>query len=129
MFQSIFLVGLGGAFGSILRYLVGIWLKRSAQDGFPWPTLFVNLVGSVLIGILISYFASKPQHNGYWPLLLITGLCGGFTTFSSFTLENTQLIQEGKVAMALIYITASILFGLVAVALGMIAMRCLLSIN
>ena len=126
MIHSIFLVGLGGAFGSIFRYLVGIWLKRFAQYGFPWPTFFVNIMGSLLIGMLICFFANKTSNNLHWQLLLATGLCGGFTTFSSFTLENIQLIQEGKITLALLYIAASLLFGLVAVALGMISTRWLL---
>jgi CrcB protein len=129
MIQSVALVGIGGAIGSILRYLAGCWLKPYTTGGFPWSTFGVNIIGSLLIGILIAYFQTKTPAQNSLQLLLVTGFCGGFTTFSSFTLENIQLIQEGKIAVASTYIVLSIIFGLLAVALGIAVTRWLLTLT
>lgn len=108
------MVGIGGMIGSIGRYLISIWLIRPA-DHLPFGTLMVNLLGSLLIGFLIALGARQSET---WRLLLVTGFCGGFTTFSTFSLENLKLIQLGNTSLFIQYTLISILGGLACVYIG-----------
>lgn len=118
MLKSIFLIGLGGAIGSIFRYGVGVLVKKYLQSDFPVATFTVNLIGSFIIGILFGILSKTDQETSL-KLFLITGVCGGFTTFSAFSLENMRLIQNGNTGLALLYIASSILLGILMVGLGM----------
>lgn len=104
-----FAVALGGAIGALLRYYVGLGLNN--KGALPWGTLAVNLVGSLLIGFLALY-AMKQKWSEPWALFAVTGVLGGFTTFSAFSLENLQLLQDGKPALALVYALGSVALGL-----------------
>ena len=108
MIKDLIWVGLGGFMGSVSRYLINISLINHSWP-IPWPTLIINLLGSFLIGILIS-MATKDPH--YWKLFLITGFCGGFTTFSTFSYENMKLWQEGFELLALFYMLISLIGGI-----------------
>ena len=108
------LVGVGGALGAILRYLLGL---LPYQGSFPLKTWAINLVGSFLIGWLSAHLGRQAWFQGN-QLLLITGLCGGFTTFSTFSLENLKLLQAGHYSQALLYMASSLVLGLASVALG-----------
>ncbi len=122
MLKSFLLVGLGGAIGSVLRYLFGIWLSKYGSNDFPWSTFTINIIGSFVMGLLLGYFSqnnSQPELK----LLLVTGLCGGFTTFSAFTAENINLMQSAQWGLAFMYIISSIVFGLAAVFIGLIITR------
>lgn len=113
MMKGLILVGLGGAAGSIIRYL----LQRVVNVPlFPYGTLLVNLAGCFLIGLLWGFFKNEEQEAGR--LLLMTGFCGGFTTFSAFTLESLQMMNEEKWLHFFIYITASVCGGLLATFFG-----------
>ena len=118
MLQSILLVGAGGAAGSILRFLAGFWLGKLNPGPYPWATFLVNITGSLAIGLLLGYLSRHQDQEGL-RLLLVTGLCGGFTTFSSFTAENIHLLQQGQWNLALFYIFSSFLLGILAVWLGL----------
>lgn len=109
-------VGMGGFIGSVLRYLFGL-IPLKTTRGFPLLTLFINILGAFLIGF-ISTIALKKSMNPHLVLLLKTGLCGGFTTFSTFTLESFTLHKNGNTTLAIIYIVLSIVLGLSAVILG-----------
>lgn len=109
-------VGMGGFIGSVLRYLVGL-IPLKTTNGFPLLTLFINILGAFLIGF-ISTIALKKSMNPHLVLLLKTGLCGGFTTFSTFALESITLHKNGNTTLAMIYIVLSIILGLSAVILG-----------
>ncbi len=112
--KQIVLVGLGGMIGSILRYLLAFGIKQSQ---FPFATLIVNIVGSFLIGIIMGW--SAKQANGeYWRLLLATGVCGGFTTFSAFAWENLQLLQQERYGQFCVYAGGTLILSLIAVAIG-----------
>ena len=108
----VLLVAAGGALGSVLRYAVSVLMVASLGAGFPWGTLAVNVLGSTAIGALAALGV-----EGGWRLLLVTGLLGGFTTFSAFSLE-TALLWERVWWLALIYVLASVVLGLAGFALG-----------
>jgi CrcB protein len=108
----ILLVAAGGALGSVLRYAVSVLMAASLGTGFPWGTLAVNVLGSTAIGALAALGV-----DGGWRLLLVTGLLGGFTTFSAFSLE-TALLWERAWWLALVYVLASVALGLAGFALG-----------
>jgi fluoride exporter len=109
---NILLVGLGGGVGSILRYL----LQRTFNVQFPYGTLVVNLLGCLLIGVLWGFFAKHIDEQKR--LLLVTGFCGGFTTFSSFTYEGVQMIMENRWFTFFIYVLSSVSIGLAATFFG-----------
>ncbi|GAA4643149.1 fluoride efflux transporter CrcB [Pontixanthobacter gangjinensis] len=121
-------VALGGAVGAALRYQAGRamtgWLGPQTVTAFPWATLAVNVVGSLAMGLLAGFLA---KHSGagsdHWRLLVGVGLLGGFTTFSSFSLEMMLLIERGQSGLALTYALVSVLAGLVGLYLGLIIMR------
>ena len=108
------LVALGGAVGALLRYGTGLALPPRSADVFPWATLAVNLVGSLAIGLLAPLLA----RNDALRLLVVTGVLGGFTTFSAFSLDTLALIQAGRTGAALAYVAVSTVGGLALCALG-----------
>ena len=118
MIKNLFLVLLGGGFGSIARYLVSYFFSKNNAFHFPWATFIANSIGCLLIGLLFGYIQKNNLQNETLKLLLITGFCGGFTTFSTFSLENIQFIQNQNYNLALIYTFASLLVGFLAVTLG-----------
>jgi CrcB protein len=95
------LVALGGAIGSTLRYGIASWVNRLARSPFPWGTLAVNIAGSFLIGLIMVLLLRAGEWRENFRLLLVTGIMGGFTTFSSFSWETWMLFEEGKVPLAL----------------------------
>jgi len=115
MIKNLLLVGLGGSIGSILRYVVSLIIKSKA---FPFATLSVNIIGSFIIGLVFAISIKEAGLSNNWRLFLATGICGGFTTFSAFSLENMGLLQSGKIGMALIYIILSVVLGIAATFLG-----------
>lgn len=111
------IVGLGGFAGAALRYLVGL-VPLGAQNGFPFKTLLVNIAGSFAIGLVVAA-GIKKEWNPKLVLFLKTGICGGFTTFSSFALETSQLAQRETPLLAALYIALSLIGGLAAVYAGL----------
>lgn len=118
MIKELIVVGIGGAIGSILRFLTSKISVHFYNGIFPLPTFIVNLLGCFLIGILIAYFSQHPA-NQQLRLLMITGFCGGFTTFSTFSSENLVLFQNGNIGVGALYLGLSVLGGVLAVWLGM----------
>lgn len=118
------LVFLGAGLGGVLRHGVNGAALRFGQ-AFPWGTLTINVVGSVLMGVVTGWFALRggpPQAR----LFLATGVLGGFTTFSTFSLEAVTLIERGDWGAALAYVLVSVLAGIAGLALALVAMRHLL---
>ena len=116
--KQLLLIGFGGFIGSIARFLVSK-LNLSWQFlSIPMGTLTVNVVGSLIIGFLAGVASRSEIMTTDMRLFLMVGICGGFTTFSSFTNENMMLIQNGQILTALMYISASVILGLSAVFLG-----------
>jgi len=108
-------IGLGGALGSMLRYGCSLLIGHKF---FPTSTLLINTSGSFAIGMVMAFGLKNEAFNQNWKLFLATGLCGGFTTFSAFTLQNLELLENGKTMMMLLYSISSILLGVAAVWIG-----------
>ena len=113
---NVFLVGIGGMVGSMLRYGVSMLLMECG-DGFPIKTLLTNIVGCFLIGIIVMLSGKYSKLSPEMTLMLKTGVCGGFTTFSTFALESVTLIQKGDILSGLLYIVFSVAGGMLAVVL------------
>ena len=116
--KQVLLVFIGGGVGSALRYVIGTLSKTSASE-FPWGTFFVNVLGSLLIGILMGISLKNSSLSENQAILLIAGFCGGFTTFSAFAYENHVFLKEGDFTSFFIYTFGSIGLGLAAVFLGL----------
>lgn len=108
----------GGAVGAVLRYIVGSAISIRYAGGFPLGTFLINVTGSFLIGLLMTFFAGRATLDPNWRLLLVTGVLGGYTTFSSFEYEALRAVQGGTPLLALLYIGSSVGAGFLAVWLG-----------
>lgn len=111
-------VFLGGGFGSVLRYLINRWVLNWFHSSFPIGTFLVNAVGCFLIGFFI--FSINRSDILPWRLFLVTGFCGGFTTFSSFAFENIELIQNHQIGIWLLYTSLSVVVGFLFAWLGIV---------
>ena len=116
--KQLLLVFVGGGFGSALRFLIGKWLNNSG-DGIPYGTFAANIIGSLLIGIILGLAAKNDSLSESQTLILATGFCGGFTTFSTFAYENHVFLKSGDFTSFAIYTIASFIIGFLAVFLGM----------
>lgn len=123
MIKNILIVGLGGGLGSILRYLTSAITARHYAGVFPWATFSVNILGCILIGFLIGLSDRSEIMSPELKLLLITGFCGGYTTFSTFSSENLFLFSNGFYGTLAVYVLSSILLGLLGVFLGAMLAR------
>jgi len=123
MVKHILLIGTGGFIGSVARYLVSRLNTRIEWFAIPIGTLTVNVIGSLLLGFLVGISEKSPILTVEWRMFLMVGLCGGFTTFSSFSGENLMLIKNGQVLSLLLYTALSVLLGFTAVYLGYISTK------
>lgn len=121
MVANLIYVALGGALGAVARYLTGMAAVRVMGHGFPWGTLTVNIFGSFLMGVLVVALAELSATR-FAPLLM-TGLLGGFTTFSAFSLDAVALYERGAIGLAAGYVGMSVVLSLLALAAGMILSR------
>ncbi len=106
------IVGLGGGIGSVIRYLLGM-IPLNETTSFPINTFLINVIGAVAIGLIVFYATDNVDEN--WLLFLKVGLCGGFTTFSTFAIETCALLKNGNATTAFLYVVLSILVGVSAV--------------
>jgi len=117
-------VALGGALGASARYLTNVTATRVMGHGYPWGTLAVNVLGSFLMGVLVVVLARK-GGNAYAPLLM-TGVLGGFTTFSAFSLDAFTLFERGQMGAAAGYVLASVVLSIAAIVMGILLTRSML---
>jgi CrcB protein len=116
--KQLILVFVGGGFGSVLRFAISKWLNNS-ENGIPYGTFVANILGSLLIGFVLGYAAKSDALNQNQTLLLATGFCGGFTTFSTFAYENHVFLKSGDFTSFAFYTIASFVVGFLAVFAGM----------
>lgn len=122
----LFLVALGGGLGAAGRHLVNLAALRTFGPGFPVGTLTVNVAGSLAMGLLVGWLASRPEGVGPGlRLFLATGFLGGFTTFSAFSLDAVSLWERGEATTALIYAAVSVAASIAALFAGLMVMRSL----
>jgi len=122
MLKAFTLVGIGGAIGSIGRYLASQYIQsRFVSSGFPYGTLIVNITGCFLIGLIFA-IAGKADIQE-WRLFLITGICGGYTTFSAFSYESLGLLRSGDILHFCTYVAGSVILGLIATLIPIIVME------
>lgn len=117
------IVFLGGGIGAALRHGVNLAAARALGTAFPYGTLTVNIVGSLVMGLLAAYFAFKGDASQHWRLFLTTGILGGFTTFSAFSLDVALLYERGQIAMAALYVGVSVCISIAALFAGFALVR------
>jgi CrcB protein len=122
MLKTITLVGIGGAIGSILRYLASTGIQSKFLSAFPFGTMLVNISGCFLIGVIYA-LATRNNISPEWRFFLATGICGGYTTFSTFSYESLTLLRDGEIFYATAYIAASIVLGILATFLPVIILE------
>jgi CrcB protein len=125
--QSIFLVFLGAGFGGTLRHGVNLAAMRYSAAGFPWGTLCINVAGSFVMGLFAAWFTLRSGSSAPQPLrlFLMTGVLGGFTTFSAFSLETIVLWERGQAADAALYVVGSVGLSLAGLVAGLSLVRSL----
>ncbi|HMZ92191.1 MAG TPA: fluoride efflux transporter CrcB [Pseudomonadales bacterium] len=116
-------VAVGGALGSMARFAVGTWVAAGLGSRFPYGTLLVNLLGCLLMGLLVVLIDERWAVPPQWRAFALVGLLGGFTTFSSFSLEAYTLLRTQQWLAALLYVAGSLLLGLLALAVGIVLAR------
>lgn len=116
--SQVLAIAAGGALGSVLRFWMSTWVHAWAGRGFPYGTLAVNVLGCLAIGLLFVLLLERVNQDSLWRAGLLIGLLGGFTTFSSFSLETLGLMNEGLWARALTNVVASVVLCLMATWLG-----------
>lgn len=125
MWKTIAYVAVGSVIGGVSRFLIQQYIQRRVESTFPYGTLVVNLLGCFVIGIVVG-LADKgnlmsPQNRIFWA----TGICGGFTTFSSFINENHSMLRDGELLNTFVYLFASVALGLIATTLGVLLIKIL----
>ena len=117
------LVFLGAGAGGALRHAVGLAATRWLGTGFPYGTLAVNVIGGLVVGALVEWFALRFDPGQSWRIFLVTGLLGGFTTFSAFALETVLMIERGAYGSAALYVAISVAGAVGGLLLGLTAVR------
>jgi len=125
--RNFWAVAIGAAAGGVSRYYLSAAIHGRVGAAFPWGTLVVNLTGSLLLGFLMRYTLATPSVSAEMRLLLTTGFCGGYTTFSTFSYETAMLMEDGQYERAATYAVASVIVALVATACGFLLARELIS--
>ena len=122
-------IAVGSAIGGVSRYLVGGVVQRAGGSGFPVGTLIVNLTGSFLLGLFLRYAVDTPTLTPEWRAFLTIGLCGGYTTFSTFSYEAVALLEDSQWSRAAAYVGLSLVLALAATVLGFAAARGVVSLR
>jgi fluoride exporter len=117
------LVFLGGGVGSTLRHIVNIVVARLLGTAFPYHTFIINITGSTVMGLIAGYLAFKGEASQPWRLFLMTGVLGGYTTFSAFSLDAMLLYERGEIGLALLYVTGSVVLSIAGLFAGLALMR------
>lgn len=122
MYRTILIVGTGGFIGSVMRYLLQVFIESKLLSTFPLATLIANITGSFIIGVVFA-LAEKSMMNSEWRIFMSVGICGGFTTFSAFAFNNFNMIKEHTWNQLFLNIGGTMILGILAVYLGIILVR------
>ena len=117
------IVFLGGGVGAALRHGINIATARTLGTAFPYATLLINISGSFIMGLVAAYFAFKGDASQHWRLFLTTGILGGYTTFSAFSLDAALLYERGEIGMAALYVIASVAISIAGLFAGLALVR------
>jgi fluoride exporter len=117
------LVFVGGGIGASLRYTINVACARCISTTFPWGTLIINVTGSIVMGLIAGYLAFKGEASQPWRLFLMTGILGGYTTFSAFSLDTALLYERGEIGLALAYVLGSVVLSIAGLFAGLALVR------
>ena len=117
------LVFVGGGLGSTLRHIVNVVCPRFLGTAFPYHTFIINITGSIIMGLIAGYLAFKGDASQPWRLFLMTGVLGGYTTFSAFSLDAALLYERGEIGLALFYVLGSVVFSILGLFAGLALVR------
>jgi len=117
------LVFIGGGLGAMLRHFVNVVSTRSLGTAFPYHTFFINISGSIVMGLIAGYLAFKGDASQPWRLFMMTGILGGYTTFSAFSLDAVLLYERGAIWLALFYVLGSVVFSIFGLFAGLALVR------
>jgi fluoride exporter len=121
--MSYLLVFVGGGLGATLRHLINVTCARFLGTGFPWGTFIINISGSTVMGLIAGYLAFKGEASQPWRLFLLTGILGGYTTFSAYSLDAALLYQRGELASAALYVVGSVVLSIAGLFAGLALVR------
>jgi fluoride exporter len=117
------LVFIGGGLGSTLRHVVNVVCPRLLGAAFPYHTFIINITGSTIMGLIAGYLAFKGDASQPWRLFLMTGILGGYTTFSAFSLDTALLYERGEIGLAVLYVVGSVVISIVGLFAGLALVR------
>lgn len=117
------LVFVGGGLGATLRHAINMVCARCIGTGFPWGTFIINITGSTVMGLIAGYLALKGDAAQPWRLFLMTGILGGYTTFSAYSLDSMLLYERGEIGLAAVYVVGSVVISIAGLAAGLALMR------
>lgn len=119
------IVFLGGGLGAALRHGINLGVARMLGNGFPYATFVINVTGSFAMGLIAAWFAFKGDASQHWRLFLTTGILGGYTTFSTFSLDAALLCERDQFALAAVYVVGSVMLGLIGLFAGLALVRAM----
>jgi CrcB protein len=117
------LVFIGGGIGSTLRHTINVVCARCLGTAFPYHTFIINITGSIVMGLIAGYLAFKGEAAQPWRLFLMTGILGGYTTFSAYSLDAALLYERGEIGLALFYVVGSVVFSILGLFAGLALVR------
>lgn len=120
IYKTLALIGIGGMLGSMTRYMVSVYFTQHHPEAFPFGTFAVNVIGCLLIGFIYGMSDRHDWLTPEWRAFLAAGFCGGFTTFSTFAIENLALLETSRYLVFGLYTAGSVVLGIIAVLLGMV---------
>ena len=121
--MSYILVFVGGGLGATMRHVINLVCARTLGTGFPWSTFIINITGSLVMGLIAGYLAFKGEASQPWRLFLMTGILGGYTTFSAFSLDTAILYERGELGLAALYVLGSVALSIAGLFAGLALVR------
>ena len=121
--MSYLLVFVGGGLGATLRHFINLTCARYLGTGFPWGTFIINITGSTVMGLIAGYLAFKGEASQHWRLFLMTGVLGGYTTFSAYSLDAALLYERGELGPAALYVVGSVALSIAGLFGGLALVR------